>query len=67
MFKKWLKECILMLLRLILIFTIVGAVFFLVAFLTYLMQYSIVLGSITLGVLIFVGLGIASYFEVKDR
>lgn len=67
MFKEWLKEFILMILRVIFVFACAGAVFFVIALGAHLMYLSLWIGSSYMGIIVLAGIGLAAYFEVKDR
>lgn len=66
MFKEWLKEFILMILKVILVFACGGAVFGAAMLGTYLMQLSLWIGFGYIGIIFLIGIGLAAYFEVKD-
>ena len=67
MFKEWLKKFILMILRTLFVFICAGAIFFVAVLGAHLMQLSIWIGLAYIGIITLVGVGLAAYFEVKDR
>lgn len=67
MFKEWLKEFGLMLLKLVIGLAAIAA---LIAFATWVAQVAIVSlfwGGVIIGVIILIGIGLTALFEVLDR
>lgn len=67
MFKEWLKEFILMILRTFFVFICAGAIFFVMALGAHLMCLSLWIGFAYIGIIVLVGVGLAAYFEIKDK
>lgn len=67
MFRDWLREFILMILRTLFVFICAGAIFFMAVFGVHLMQLSLWIGFAYIGIIVLAGVGLAAYFEVKDK
>lgn len=67
MFKEWLREFFFIILRIFFVFICAGAVFFMMALGAHLMYLSLWIGLAYIGIIVLVGVGLAAYFEVKDK